>query len=84
MLEHFGTCVAHDLACSIWLLLPSQIGIWGSGVTSLVKCLVRDGAVWPVNAKDGTQVTSVASIKFVQDGLRCSRAATNVQHGGHA
>ena len=40
--------------------------------------------MWPVNAKDGTQVTSVASIKLVQDGLRCSRAATNVRHGGHA
>ena len=38
--------------------------------------------MWPVNAKDGTQVASVASIKFVQDGLRCSPAATIVQHGG--
>ena len=54
-----------------------------SGVTSLVKCLVGDCAVWPVNAKDATQVASVASIKFVQDGLRCSPAATIVQHGGH-
>ena len=27
-LEHFGPCIAHDLACSIWLLLPSQIGVW--------------------------------------------------------
>ena len=39
--------------------------------------------MWPVNAKDGTQVTSVASIKFVQDGLQRNPAATIVQHGGH-
>ena len=40
--------------------------------------------MWPVNAKEGTQVTSVASIKFDQDGLWCSPAATIVQHVGHA
>ena len=40
--------------------------------------------MWPVNAKDGTQVASVASIKFVQDVLRCSPAATIVQHGVHS
>ena len=28
-------------------------------------------------------MTSVASIKLVQDGLRCSPAATVIQHGGH-
>ena len=37
--------------------------------------------MWPVDAEDGAQMTSVAGIKFVQDGLWSSPAATIVQHG---
>ena len=39
--------------------------------------------MWPMDAEDGVQMTSVAGIKFVQNGLQCSPTATVIQHGGH-
>ena len=79
-LEHFGPCVAHGLACSICFCHYVR---WKSGVASLVKYLIGEGAVvWPVAAKDGAQVCGIGS-KHAQNGLQYSLAATVIRRGEH-